>query len=194
MKIGWRLAWERLGLPPKELEEVSREKDVWGSLLSLQPTWPSLGGAEDNDRHWREDKQAGVRVSTEHSPQCVPVLPTGRTEEDLQRETNDKFLLCLSWMSHQAGIQQINVREEATKTSSPTMFRLALLQLLMAAGCVKCEQLTQPAFVPLQPGQQLAIDCQVSYSVGSSHARCIRQPLGKGLEWIGGARIGYDTY
>ncbi|MED6278476.1 hypothetical protein CHARACLAT_024216 [Characodon lateralis] len=74
------------------------------------------------------------------------------------------------------------------------MFRLALLQLLLAAGCFKCEQLTQPASVALQPGQQLAIDCQVSYSVGSHHTHWIRQPSGKGLEWIGGARVGYDTY
>ncbi|XP_042604086.1 uncharacterized protein LOC122141275 [Cyprinus carpio] len=28
-----RLAWERLGIPPEELEEVSREREVWASLL-----------------------------------------------------------------------------------------------------------------------------------------------------------------
>ncbi|MEQ2242094.1 hypothetical protein ILYODFUR_032343, partial [Ilyodon furcidens] len=74
------------------------------------------------------------------------------------------------------------------------MFRLSLLQLLLAAGCVKCEQLTQPASVALQQGQQLAIGCQVSYSVGSHHTHWIRHLLGKGLEWIGGARVGYDNY
>ncbi|CAM4686216.1 unnamed protein product [Leuciscus chuanchicus] len=32
-----RLAWERLGVPPEELEEVSREREVWASLLRLLP-------------------------------------------------------------------------------------------------------------------------------------------------------------
>ncbi|KAK3522059.1 hypothetical protein QTP70_022619, partial [Hemibagrus guttatus] len=32
-----RLAWERLGILPEELEEVSREREVWASLLRLLP-------------------------------------------------------------------------------------------------------------------------------------------------------------
>ncbi|KAK3564674.1 hypothetical protein QTP86_024821 [Hemibagrus guttatus] len=32
-----RLAWERLGVPPEELEEVSGEREVWASLLRLLP-------------------------------------------------------------------------------------------------------------------------------------------------------------
>ena len=32
-----RLAWERLGVPPEELEEVARDRDVWVSLLKLLP-------------------------------------------------------------------------------------------------------------------------------------------------------------
>uniref|UniRef100_A0A3B3YG94 Ig-like domain-containing protein n=1 Tax=Poecilia mexicana TaxID=48701 RepID=A0A3B3YG94_9TELE len=59
---------------------------------------------------------------------------------------------------------------------------------------VRCEQLTQPSSVVLQHGQQLSIGCQVSYSVGTYHTHWIRQPPGKGLEWIGGARVGYATY
>uniref|UniRef100_A0A3Q3FK21 Immunoglobulin V-set domain-containing protein n=1 Tax=Labrus bergylta TaxID=56723 RepID=A0A3Q3FK21_9LABR len=47
---------------------------------------------------------------------------------------------------------------------------------------VKCEQLTQPASVTVQPGQSLTITCQVSYSVSSYHTAWIRQPAGKGLE------------
>ncbi|KAK3556755.1 hypothetical protein QTP70_016699 [Hemibagrus guttatus] len=31
------LAWERLGVPPEELEEVSGEREVWASLLRLLP-------------------------------------------------------------------------------------------------------------------------------------------------------------
>ncbi|GAA6078097.1 uncharacterized protein LOC111191400, partial [Tachysurus ichikawai] len=38
-----RLAWERLGIPPEELEEVSGEKEVWVSLLSLLPPRPGPG-------------------------------------------------------------------------------------------------------------------------------------------------------
>ncbi|KAI9523285.1 hypothetical protein NQZ68_028309 [Dissostichus eleginoides] len=59
--------------------------------------------------------------------------------------------------------------------------------------CVKCEQLTQPASVTVQPGQRLTITCQVSYSVSSYFTAWIRQPAGKGLEWIG-MRGGSTTY
>ena len=38
-----RLAWERLGVPPEELEEVSGEREVWGSLLRLLPPRPDSG-------------------------------------------------------------------------------------------------------------------------------------------------------
>ncbi|GAA6082711.1 uncharacterized protein LOC111191400, partial [Tachysurus ichikawai] len=38
-----RLAWERLGIPPEELEEVSGEREVWASLLRLLPPRPSPG-------------------------------------------------------------------------------------------------------------------------------------------------------
>ncbi|CAF94857.1 unnamed protein product, partial [Tetraodon nigroviridis] len=46
-------------------------------------------------------------------------------------------------------------------------------------------QLTQPASVTVQPGRPLTITCQVSYSVSSYATNWIRQPAGKGLEWIG---------
>ena len=59
---------------------------------------------------------------------------------------------------------------------------------------VKCQQLTQPASVTVQPGQRLTITCQVSYSLSSYWTAWIRQPAGKGLEWIGGAGDGYSTY
>uniref|UniRef100_A0A3P8T2R1 Ig-like domain-containing protein n=1 Tax=Amphiprion percula TaxID=161767 RepID=A0A3P8T2R1_AMPPE len=50
---------------------------------------------------------------------------------------------------------------------------------------VKCEQLTQPESVTVQPGQRLSITCQVSYSVSGYYTAWIRQPAGKALEWIG---------
>ncbi|RVE69344.1 hypothetical protein OJAV_G00076900 [Oryzias javanicus] len=63
---------------------------------------------------------------------------------------------------------------------------LSVVLLLLAAGFgVKCEQLTQPDSVSLQPGQRLTITCQVSYSVSGYYTAWIRQPAGKGLEWIG---------
>ncbi|XP_067426864.1 uncharacterized protein [Thunnus thynnus] len=74
------------------------------------------------------------------------------------------------------------------------MFSVALLLLLAAGSCVKCEQLTQPASVTVQPGQRLTITCQVSYSVSGYYTAWIRQPAGKELEWIGSAAAGYTTY
>ncbi|KAK3510969.1 hypothetical protein QTP70_027792 [Hemibagrus guttatus] len=37
--VSW-LTWERLGIRPEELEEVSRESGVWASLLRLLPPRP----------------------------------------------------------------------------------------------------------------------------------------------------------
>ncbi|MEQ2300173.1 hypothetical protein AMECASPLE_022584, partial [Ameca splendens] len=67
---------------------------------------------------------------------------------------------------------------------STNMFSVALL-LLAAGSCVKCEQLTQPASMTVQPGQTLTISCQVSYSVTSYGTHWIRQPAGKAPEWMG---------
>ena len=38
-----RLAWERLGVPPEELEEVCVDREVWVSLLRLLPPQPNPG-------------------------------------------------------------------------------------------------------------------------------------------------------
>uniref|UniRef100_A0A3P9M7D5 Ig-like domain-containing protein n=1 Tax=Oryzias latipes TaxID=8090 RepID=A0A3P9M7D5_ORYLA len=57
-----------------------------------------------------------------------------------------------------------------------------------------CEQLTQPASVSLQPGERLTITCQVTYSLSGYWTAWIRQPAGKGLEWIGIERVGYTKY
>ena len=38
-----RLAWERLGIPQEELDEVAREREVWASLLRLLPPRPDPG-------------------------------------------------------------------------------------------------------------------------------------------------------
>ncbi|TWW76581.1 hypothetical protein D4764_13G0012430 [Takifugu flavidus] len=39
----FRPAWERLGIPPDELEEVAGEREVWASLLRLLPPRPDPG-------------------------------------------------------------------------------------------------------------------------------------------------------
>ncbi|CAK6983396.1 immunoglobulin D%2C partial, partial [Scomber scombrus] len=84
--------------------------------------------------------------------------------------------------------------DHSTSASTSTMFSVALLLLLAAGSCVKCEQLTQPASVTVQPGQRLTITCQVSYSVSSYRTAWIRQPAGKGLEWIGMKYTGDSFY
>uniref|UniRef100_A0A665UQS3 Ig-like domain-containing protein n=1 Tax=Echeneis naucrates TaxID=173247 RepID=A0A665UQS3_ECHNA len=56
------------------------------------------------------------------------------------------------------------------------------------------EQLTQPDSETVQPGQRLTITCQVSYSVNSYYTAWIRQPAGKGLEWIGSKYTGASYY
>ena len=38
-----RLAWERLGIPQEELDEVAGEREVWTSLLRLLPPQPDPG-------------------------------------------------------------------------------------------------------------------------------------------------------
>ncbi|TWW80569.1 hypothetical protein D4764_01G0003840 [Takifugu flavidus] len=38
-----RLVWERLGIPPDELEEEAGEREVWASLLRLLPPRPDPG-------------------------------------------------------------------------------------------------------------------------------------------------------
>uniref|UniRef100_A0A3Q1AWT2 Ig-like domain-containing protein n=1 Tax=Amphiprion ocellaris TaxID=80972 RepID=A0A3Q1AWT2_AMPOC len=68
------------------------------------------------------------------------------------------------------------------------MINTLLILLFLVLTGVKCEQLTQPESVTVQPGQRLSITCQVSYSVSGYWTAWIRQPAGKGLEWIG-----YDT-
>uniref|UniRef100_A0A3B3VG74 Ig-like domain-containing protein n=1 Tax=Poecilia latipinna TaxID=48699 RepID=A0A3B3VG74_9TELE len=56
---------------------------------------------------------------------------------------------------------------------------------MLSSTGVKCQQLTQPASLTVQPGQTLSISCQVSYSVTSYSTHWIRQPAGKALEWMG---------
>ncbi len=46
-----RLAWEHLGIPPEEQEEVSREREVWAALLRLLPPRP---GPRISGRRWMD--------------------------------------------------------------------------------------------------------------------------------------------
>ncbi|XP_056136553.1 uncharacterized protein LOC130113067 [Lampris incognitus] len=74
------------------------------------------------------------------------------------------------------------------------MLSVALLLLLAAGSCVNSEQLNQPASLTVQPGQPLTITCQVSYSVSTYATAWVRQPAGKGLEWIGWIYTGGTYY
>ena len=56
---------------------------------------------------------------------------------------------------------------------------------------MNCEQLTQPGSLTVRLGQPLTIRCQVSYTVSSYITHLIRQPDGRGLEWIGGISTGW---
>ncbi|XP_061625696.1 probable ATP-dependent RNA helicase DDX17 isoform X2 [Phyllopteryx taeniolatus] len=50
-----RLAWERLGIPPEELDVVAGEREVWASLLKLLPPRPDLvAGAVAVENGWME--------------------------------------------------------------------------------------------------------------------------------------------
>ncbi|XP_059203553.1 Ig heavy chain Mem5-like [Centropristis striata] len=93
--------------------------------------------------------------------------------------TDSSYATC--WIRHCSRRREAPIRSP----SIPTMFSVAVLLLLAAGSCVKCETLTQPASVTVQPGQRLTITCQVSFSLSSYYTAWIRQPAGKGLEWIG---------
>lgn len=54
--------------------------------------------------------------------------------------------------------------------------------------------MTQPGSETVQPGQRLTITCQGSYSLSSHWTGWIRQPAGKGLEWIGARYTGEAAY
>uniref|UniRef100_A0A3Q4I1N3 Ig-like domain-containing protein n=1 Tax=Neolamprologus brichardi TaxID=32507 RepID=A0A3Q4I1N3_NEOBR len=57
-------------------------------------------------------------------------------------------------------------------------------------------QVDQQIFIGnvLKSSQRLTITCQVSYSLGNYRTAWIRQPAGKGLEWIGMKYTGDSFY
>ncbi|TWW54923.1 hypothetical protein D4764_0190400 [Takifugu flavidus] len=66
-----RLAWERLGIPPDELEEVAGEREVWASLLRLLPPRP------DPDKRKQEFDEALVDFIVKDSQPFTVVSDPG---------------------------------------------------------------------------------------------------------------------
>uniref|UniRef100_A0A3Q3GDM0 Ig-like domain-containing protein n=1 Tax=Labrus bergylta TaxID=56723 RepID=A0A3Q3GDM0_9LABR len=68
------------------------------------------------------------------------------------------------------------------------MCHLNIIMMICVSTGVHCIDLITPGSMVVQPGQSLTLTCQVSgYSLtDNSYATgWIRQPAGKGLEWIG---------
>lgn len=47
-----RLGWECLGVPPDELEQVTRAREDWASLLRLLPLRPNSGSRGQKEVIW----------------------------------------------------------------------------------------------------------------------------------------------
>ena len=65
-----QLTWERLGILPEELEEVSGEREVWVSLLRQLPARPGTGLADENGLM---DGWSFPRYQYSLEPEVVPV-------------------------------------------------------------------------------------------------------------------------
>ncbi|KAI9526469.1 hypothetical protein NQZ68_039680 [Dissostichus eleginoides] len=148
--------------------------------------------------------QGQFSITKDTSKNVVHLEVKSLTQEDsasvkgwftISRDNNRQqvYLQMSSLTAVDSALQQ-KKRSSIRSPSTPTMFSVALLLLLAAGSCVKCEQLTQPASVTVQPGQRLTITCQVSYSLSSYNTAWIRQPAGKGLEWIGMKYTGGTYY
>ncbi|TWW61054.1 hypothetical protein D4764_05G0011440 [Takifugu flavidus] len=62
-----RLAWERLGIPPDELEDVAGEREVWASLLRLLPPRPNPGW---NGKRTKSEIQGQESVGESKCPEA----------------------------------------------------------------------------------------------------------------------------
>ncbi|TWW78199.1 hypothetical protein D4764_11G0003200 [Takifugu flavidus] len=65
-----RLAWERLGIPPDELEEVAGEREVWASLLRLLPPATRISGREWMDG-WMDIGKGPTNLMWRDVARCV---------------------------------------------------------------------------------------------------------------------------
>ncbi|XP_035990841.1 uncharacterized protein LOC118562516 [Fundulus heteroclitus] len=130
-----------------------------------------------------------VPSSTQGEQRCQPQSwQVTRAQQQPPAKTSDQVARSSSRPQTPGGNRKNRVTQSQRSSHwiifSTNMFSVALL-LLAAGYCVRCEQLTQPASLTVQPGQALSISCQVSYSVTSYGTNWIRQPAGKALEWMG---------
>ncbi|AWP18764.1 immunoglobulin heavy chain secretory form isoform 4 [Scophthalmus maximus] len=151
-----------------------------------------------------------IRQAPGKGLEWIAFVHTGSSSLDYSQSVKGRFTISRDDSSSKVYLQMNSLKTEdtavyycardttdggvhSTSDSAQTMFPVALL-LLAAGSCVKGEQLTQPTSVTVQPGQRLTITCQVSYSLGSYYTAWIRQPAGKGLEWIGSRYTGAAYY
>ncbi len=62
------LAWEYLGIPPEELENIAGERDVWNTLLSLLPPQPGPEEKRKRMDEWMDGWMGGCIASVSFQP------------------------------------------------------------------------------------------------------------------------------
>jgi len=92
------LDWGSLGIPQEELKSVSREREVWVSLLDLLPPRPNLGKAVDNG--WVDEWLTVCDVGGFQRTQCVRKQDRGITVLRPHNVLNQQLKQCNTSITH----------------------------------------------------------------------------------------------